>query len=564
MLWNSKSNKIWLVTLGLSAAVVVTAFGQSPAPDLVLYNGKIFTSNEAHPYVQAIAIRSERISAVGDSETIKGLAGRNTKLLDLAGHTVIPGINDAHYHLGVTPSNEFYLRFKSPDPTLAEVSEAIVAAIPQTNEGTILYGLIGPAAYPDLQLDRAFLDELVRDRPVILRTVSGHASVLNSVALTKFGIRDGEADPLGGRYDRTPDGRLTGVLREYASLDLDRKLTDLTSEADALKELSETLASAAKFGVTSIQDMSNAIAPERCLALLDAVPSPIRVRVIRMPGSTPNGRDTREGLGVLRHHSGLVSVNGTKWMLDGTPLEGTFATRQAQAALFAEVRQAQSSGTVAVAVDDAFATLELTFRPKQISAMLNESLKEKDQLIVHVSGYPSASAMLDAMQSNGGKATWADRRVRFEHGDGLFPDLLPRVKEMHIIVVQNPSHFAHNIKSARARPLKSFLVAGIPLALGSDGGGRINPYVDIMFASTHPDRPSEAITREQAVIAYTLTSAYAEFAEKDKGSLEPGKLADLAVLSQDIFSVPTAELPKTQSVLTLVGGKAVYDAGVVH
>jgi predicted amidohydrolase YtcJ len=85
-----------------------------------------------------------------------------------------------------------------------------------------------------------------------------------------------------------------------------------------------------------------------------------------------------------------------------------------------------------------------------------------------------------------------------------------------------------------------------------------------MFASTHPDRPSEAITREQAVIAYTLTSAYAEFAEKDKGSLEPGKLADLAVLSQDIFSVPTAELPKTQSVLTLVGGKAVYDAGVLH
>ena len=138
------------------------------------------------------------------------------------------------------------------------------------------------------------------------------------------------------------------------------------------------------------------------------------------------------------------------------------------------------------------------------------------------------------------------------------------MKELGIIVVQNPSHFAHNMKLARAQPLKSFLVAGIPLALGSDGGGRINPYVDIMFASTHPDRPSEAITREQAVVAYTLTSAYAEFAEKDKGSLEPGKLADLAVLSQDIFSVPTAELPNTQSLLTMVGGKAVYDAGVVH
>ncbi len=564
MVWNSKLKKIWLATLGLSAAVVVTAFGQSAAPDLVLYNGKIFTSNEAHPYAQAIAIRGERISGVGDSKTMMGLAGRNTKLLDLGGRTVIPGINDAHYHLGVTPSNELYLRFKSPDPTLAEVSGAIVAALPQTHEGTIIHGFIGPSAYPDQQLNRDFLDKLAPDRPVILGTVSGHASVLNSAALATFGIHDGEADPLGGRYERTPDGRLTGVLREYASLDLGRKLADLASESDAVKELREELSGFAKLGITSIQDMSNAIAPERCLALLDRVPSPIRVRVIRMPGSTPNGRDTREGLEVLHHHSGLVTVDGTKWMLDGTPLEGTFATRQAQAALFAAVRQAQTSGTVAAALDDAFATLALTFPREQISAMLEESLRDNDQLMVHVSGFLSASEMIDAMKSSGGKSTWASKRVRFEHGDGLFPDLLPRVKELGIIVVQNPSHFAHNMKLARAQPLKSFLVAGIPLALGSDGGGRINPYVDIMFASTHPDRPSEAITREQAVIAYTLTSAYAEFAEKDKGSLEPAKLADLAVLSQDIFSVPTAELSKTQSVLTLVGGRIVYDAGILH
>jgi len=560
----AKKLEMFLLASLVTLSICGVAHCQQAAPDLVLFNGKIFTSNEGRLYVQALAIRGDRILAVGDSDKIKGLAGPRTEVIDLAGRTVIPGINDAHYHLGVTPANQFYLRFKSPDPTLAEVSDAIVAAVPKTHKGSILYGFIGPSAYPEQQLNRDFLDKLAPDRPVILGTVSGHASVLNSAALSKFGIRDGEADPLGGRYDRTPDGRLTGVLREYASLDLDRKLADLTSEADALKELSETLASAAKFGVTSIQDMSGQIAPQRCLALLEKVPSPIRVRIIRMPGSTPNGRDMREGLAVLHHHLGLVTVDGTKWMLDGTPLEGTFATRQAQAALFAEVRQAQSSGTVAVAVDHAFATLELTFPLEQISAMLNESLKEKDQLIVHVSGYLSASAMLDAMQSSGGKATWADRRVRFEHGDGLFPDLLPRLKEMDIIVVQNPSHFAHNIKSARARPLKSFLVAGISLALGSDSGGRINPYVDIMFASTHPDRPSEAITREQAVIAYTLTSAYAEFAEKDKGSLERGKLADLTVLSQDIFSVPAAELPKTQSVLTLVGGKTVYDAGVLH
>jgi predicted amidohydrolase YtcJ len=106
------------------------------------------------------------------------------------------------------------------------------------------------------------------------------------------------------------------------------------------------------------------------------------------------------------------------------------------------------------------------------------------------------------------------------------------------------------------QPLKSLLDAGIPLALGSDGP--TNPYLNILFASMHPNNPAEAISREQAVMAYTSGSAYAEFAEKDKGTLEPGKLADLAVLSQDIFKVPPPELPKTQSILTMVGGKIVY------
>src|SRR5262249_41355424 len=134
------------------------------------------------------------------------------------------------------------------------------------------------------------------------------------------------------------------------------------------------------------------------------------------------------------------------------------------------------------------------------------------------------------------------------------------------IVVQNPTHFALRKllvrrygleRTDQMQPLRSLLDAGIPVAFGSDGPS--NPYLNIMFASTYPGKPKEALTREQAVIAYTLTSAYAEFAEKEKGSLEPGKLADLAVLSQDIFGVPPQDLPKTESVLTLVGGKIVYD-----
>jgi predicted amidohydrolase YtcJ len=137
------------------------------------------------------------------------------------------------------------------------------------------------------------------------------------------------------------------------------------------------------------------------------------------------------------------------------------------------------------------------------------------------------------------------------------------VKQDGIVVVQNPLHFAPIappgvVVFEKAQPLKSQLAAGIPVALGSDGP--INPYLDILFATKPGNRPSEGITREQAVTAYTLTSAYAEFQEKEKGTIEAGKLADIAVLSQDIFTVPAPELPKTVSVLTMVGGKVVYKA----
>src|SRR5215471_7183313 len=171
------------------------------------------------------------------------------------------------------------------------------------------------------------------------------------------------------------------------------------------------------------------------------------------------------------------------------------------------------------------------------------------------------------LQRAGGPQVWATRRVRFEHADSLMPDLIPRAKALGVIVVQNPTHLGLNVKqwgperAPRNQPMRALLDAGIPLAIGSDGPN--NPYLNIMLASTYRGKPSQALSREQALIAYTLTSAYAEFAEQDKGSLEPGKLADLAVLSQDIFRVSIEDLPKTVSVLTMVGGHIVYDAKVI-
>jgi predicted amidohydrolase YtcJ len=121
-----------------------------------------------------------------------------------------------------------------------------------------------------------------------------------------------------------------------------------------------------------------------------------------------------------------------------------------------------------------------------------------------------------------------------------------------------------SVRAEKSQPMQSLLAAGIPLVLSSDEDGPSNPFLEIMLAIKHPNHPSEAISRAQAVIAYTLTAAYAEFAEEEKGSLAPGKLADLSVLSQDIFRVPSDDLPKTVSVMTMVGGKVIYTAPGSH
>ncbi len=531
------------------ALTITPAKSRQTAPDLVLLNGKIFTSDAKQPYVQALAIRGERIAATGDSAKIKALAGPNTKLIDLGGRTVIPGINDAHNHLGIAPANHVDLDLASPDPAWPEMKAAITSAVLKAPKGTFINGTIAWKIFRDLAVDRKALDLLAPDNPVILQTFTNHAWIMNSAALAKAGIREDQPDPLGGRFERSSDGRLTGVIREYAVFNVERTFANETSEADALSELRNTFSEAVKWGITTIQDMSNDMPPERCLALLEKLPSPIRVRVMRMPGTTPAGRDIDEGRPAPRSSNPLITVSGTKWMLDGTPVEGTFASRDDPAT-----------------VGDFVLHEQLTFPKAQLAGMLRETLQDQDQLMVHVSSYLPAAAMVDAMQSAGGKQVWAKRRLRFEHGDGLTPDLVPRVKELEIVVVQNPSHLTvenlnpalHSIfENLKVQPLRSLLAAGIPVAFGSDGP--TNPYLNIMFATLDPNRPSEAITREQAVIAYTLTSAYSEFAEKDKGSLEPGKLADLAVLSQDIFTVDASDLPKTESLLTMVGGKIVYD-----
>ena len=207
---------------------------------------------------------------------------------------------------------------------------------------------------------------------------------------------------------------------------------------------------------------------------------------------------------------------------------------------------------------------------ERLSQVAGWAYGTEDPLAVHAVGDAAIEAYLSALEGAGSADTWRAKRPRLEHGDMLVGDLVARAKTLGVVVVQNPAHFMlrapmiARLGEERVRtmqPMKSLLAAGIPVAIGSDGP--LSPFLNIMFATMHPVNPAEALSREEAVTAYTRGSAYAEFKEKEKGWLAAGTLADLAVLSADLFTVPPDQLPAMHSVLTLIGGQAVHDAGVL-
>ena len=537
-----------IVTAVALASLVPPSITQQQPADTVLFNGKIFTSSSAQPYAQALAIRGERIVAVGESKQVLALAGQATRRIDLGGRTAIPGINDAHLHLSVEPKH-YELPLTSNDPTWKEIIDALSAATARVPRGTWIQGVFGPTILDDRHATRTALDAIAPDHPVALWDWTGHAVLLNTAAMRSLSVGEDEHNPQGGAFVRNAaNGALTGMALEFAKFRVDRQYTRLVGDGDAILQMRRFFDQAARWGITTLQDMASALPADRLMALFERSPPPIRVRVIWFGLTDEHGRLANQGHAANARSLPLVSVSGTKWILDGTPIERSAAMRQPYA------DRPDTSG-------------QLNFSESEMEQMLLESLQSKDQLMVHAVGDRTVEAFLSAMEATGGAKAWATRRVRLEHGDGLMPDLVPRAKRLGVIVVQNPSHFSLSElfrmrfgeeRSRMLLPVRSLMDAGIPVALGSDGP--LNPFLNMMLASSHPGNPKESITREQAVIAYTLTSAFAESAENEKGSLEPGKLADLAVLSEDIFKVNADDLPKTESLLTMVAGKIVYDA----
>jgi predicted amidohydrolase YtcJ len=532
----------------LFALVTSAACSEVPA-DTVILNGKIFTANASQPWVQAVAIRGDRIVATGDTAAISRLAGSSTRKIDVGGRTVVPGFNDAHQHVTITPPSD---RLNLPfDPTLDQIAAALREQIKTTAPGRLIQGEFADAAWGSASFTRQWLDAIAPDHPVWLIAFTGHGLVINSRALALIETDDKLPEVEGGNTGRDERGRLNGRFEEYAEYLLNRRLAMKTDPAEAARIYRQFAADARAFGITSIQLLGDSLPAADASKALVAADAPIRWRYFRFPiGVGGETMDSRPPL--PPQPTPLIDMKGMKWILDGTPIERL--------------------GFMRAAYSDAPGNKgRLDLPAARIDQIVGWAYGSEDPLAVHAFGDAAIDAYVSAIERGGRPEVWASKRPRIEHGDMMSPDLIPRVKAMGMLVVQNPTHFTFpeiflarygKQRLAWMQPMKSLLDAGIPLAIGSDGP--MNPFLNIMAASTHPANPKEALTREQAVTAYTAGAAFAEFKEREKGQITVGQLADLAVLSADLFTAPIPEMESIRSVMTILGGRIVHDTGVIH
>ncbi len=518
--------------------------------DLVLYNGKVFTADPGQPWAEAVAIRGERILAVGEDAEVLSFAGAGTRRFDLEGRVVVPGFNDAHVHLGVGLPRLTLppIDIPGPGPTLAVALDQVAQALPLAAPDEWILVLVGEALIGDPAADRLALDVVAPDNPVLLLTWSSHSGVINTRAMELAGIGETDPDPFGGAYDRFPgSGALNGRLHEYALFRLFRAVRDTVPDEVLRAQFEAFTALSAQLGVTSLQEMTIGLTRERSERVLQGANVAVRLRSMCVPMALDESCRTRRFDPFAR-----VSSSGIKWLLDGTPVERSAALREPYA--------------------DAPGTGRFNVEPAELERLVWRSLfgpPALNQLLMHSVGDRALDNALAGLDDAAPAFLWRLLRPRVEHGDLLRPEQVEKARRLGVVVVQNPTHLALDLvpslgpaRAAAAQPLRSLLAAGVPLAFGSDGS-LPSPFVDLFFAVLHPFHPEEALSMEQAVTAYTRGSAYAEFQEWQKGKLAPGYLADLAVLSQDVFTIPLPAVPGTVSLLTLVGGQIAWDAGVM-
>jgi predicted amidohydrolase YtcJ len=542
-----------------------------PKADVLFIHANVYTgvpSNAQFSSIlreEAIAVRGDRIQAVGKNADIEKLKGPQTQVVDLGGHFVMPGFNDAHLHLADAGLQKLNVDLTGVK-TLEEFRQRVRARVEKAKPGEwILGGGWDETMWPVKTLpSRWDLDEISDGHPVFLDRVDGHLAVANTRALQLASITLASRDPEGGQIDRDANGQPSGILRETAQHAVRVVIPQATHE-ERRQRIEVALADLAEHGVTSAQDYSTwedfqiyeEIEKDGKLTarISEWLPFNLSVEELKTKRDSHPQSD-------LMLHTGML-----KGFMDGSLGGHTAALLEPYA------DDPKNSGL-----------------PQYEAAKLNEMAKERVlagfQLGFHAIGDKGVQMALDAFAeaekaareqkvkaANGGD----DFRLRVEHAQVTTPAQIARFKELKVIASMQPSHLLTDMRWAEERlgakraatsyAWAALLNKGVTLAFGTDDPVEpVSPFRGLYAAVARKSEngkqeffPEQKITMDQAIAAYTTGSAFAEFEEKEKGKLVPGMLADFVVLDRDVTAASAEKVLATKVLRTVVGGKTVYE-----
>lgn len=527
--------------------------------DLILRGGRVWPG-KGLPEGTAIAVRGERVLAVGDDASISGFVGPQTRVVELQGRLVVPGFNDAHVHFidGGFGLLSVDLR---PAKDEADFTRRLAEHAKALPKGTwILQGNWDHQAWPSkAEPTRQLIDAVTPEHPVFVSRLDGHMALANSLALRLAGVTRDTPAPEGGEIVRDAGGEPTGLLKDNAQELVGRAIPEPSREMN-LRAARAALREAARVGVTTIQDNSAVDALPTYQALRAAGELTARMYVWRYaaPSLEPlKATGMRTGLG-----DDWIRLGALKILSDGS-------IGSATAALFEPF------------ADNPNSTGLLLHPPEELERMILEADAAGFQLAVHAIGDRANRLVLDAFEKAARANGPRDRRFRIEHAQHVAERDVARYRALGVVASVQPSHCIDDMRfvekhiGARRLPdayrWASFQRAGVPLAFGTDWFVEpLDPRLGLYAAVTRefPEggpaggfEPQEKISLEDALDAYTRGSAYAEFAEQDKGTLAAGRLADLVVFGRDLFRVPPREILTTPVDLTVAGGRVVFERG---
>jgi predicted amidohydrolase YtcJ len=559
-----------VLAFGVSRATIAqNAPGAKVLPaDMILLHGTVYTLNAKQPWAHAVAIRGEKIVAVGDDAEIEMLRGPATKVIDAGGQLILPGFVDCHIHFleGSISLGQAHLgRAKNP----ADI-QRILREYAETHpgDGWILGGGWNYAMFGDENLPhKKYLDELFPNRPAFLVGYDGHTSWANSKALALAGIKRDTPDPQNGSIVRDPkSGDATGALKESAG-SLVGKLIPKPTRREKLAALRTGFDWANENGLTRVHSaggdfeefaLYDELRRDGNLTLRFTIAYFLNPPELR-PKDLAAIEDARQ-----KYTGDWLSAGVVKMMIDG-------------------VVESHTAAMLEPYTDDPSTKGKLFWEPDKYKAAVAELDKRGLQLFTHAIGDYAVRTALDAYENAENVNHTGDRRPRIEHIETITARDIPRFGKLGVIASMQPLHaypdedtlrvWAGNNgpdRASRAWVWNSIAKAGGHLAFGSDWNVvTLDPWEGLQMAVTRQTTegtpaggwlPEERVTLAQAVEGYTLGAAYAGRREKTEGSIEPGKLADVIIVSQNIFEIDPHAIAKTKVVKTIVGGRVVYPA----